>query len=413
MIVRSQWFIDWSGRIIEDAEIAVEGKHISAIWKKNTRPAATDSNIIDLGRAVLLPGLVNAHSHLELSLAQSQVKPPEHFTDWIRQIVQTTRGWNSDTFNSSLAVGIKHSVESGTTSFGDISRQANNLQEYSDSNLRVRLFHEVIDFNPQTAEQTFDSLKARIDSYSPGENVLVGIAPHTPYTVSEELLRRCIKLAHENEWRLCIHLAETTAELEFLRSGTGEILRFRKDFGLPTGWEPPRTSPVRYLERLGFFERPATLVHCNYVDEQDFDIIARSDSSVVFCPRSHRYFRHRAHPFLKMIDYGINVALGTDSLASSPSLSMLDEMAFLRKEYPKLEPALIVRMATTNGLKALGLPYEPNAQGHGRRADFVAVSAPLGAIEQFGNPLDILFSKSSKVVFSMVGGEMLLNASIG
>ncbi len=409
MILRSRWFVDWSGLVIEDAEIAIEGKYIRTIRKRDPRLTNSNSEIIDLGRVVLLPGFVNAHTHLELSLAQSQVKPQRYFTDWIRQIVGTTREWSKDMFDSSLRIGIEHSVRSGVTSLGDISRQTRALSTYDESNLRVRLFHEVIDFNPGTAPETLESLKARIDAFPQTQKVLVGIAPHSPYTVSGPLLEYCAELAHANEWRLCIHLAETKAELEFLQNGTGEILKFRKDFGLPSEWKPPGTPPVRYLERLGFFEKPVTLIHCNYVSEEDFDTIAQSDSSVVFCPRSHRYFGHHEHPFSKMLDHGINVALGTDSLASSPSLSMLDEIKSLRDDYPEVEPALILQMTTVNGLKALGLPHETIAHGEGRHADFVAVSTQEEDSAQLKNPFDILFAGCSKVIFSMVDGEILMN----
>lgn len=408
MILRSKWFVDWPGPTIEDAEIAIEGKYIRAKRKKDSRLTNSHSKILDLGHVVLFSGFVNAHTHLELSLAQSQIKPRRYFTDWVREIVRTTREWSEDTFDSSLKVGIEHTIRSGVTSLGDISRQTRTLSRYHESNLRARLFNEVIDFNPRTAPETLDSLKARIETFPHTEKVLVGIAPHSPYTVSEQLLRQCAELAHTNDWRLCIHLAETEAELEFLRSGTGEILKFRKDFGLPSDWRPPRTSPVRYLERLGFFEKPVTLIHCNYVSEKDLDIIARSNSSVVFCPRSHRYFGHRGHPFSKMLDHGINVALGTDSLTSSPSLSMLDEIKFLRDEYPEIEPALILQMATANGLKALGLPHQTIARGE-CHADLVAVSAPAEESARFKNPFDILFAKGSKVTFSMVEGKVLLN----
>ncbi len=391
MILRSEYRIDETGRITEDAEVVVEGKRAGA-------------DVVDLGHSILLPGFINAHTHLDLSLAQSQVQPQRRFTDWIREIVRTTAEWSDDDFDSSLLAGIGRSVESGTTCIGDISRGAGDSRRYSESDMRVRLFHEVIDFNPDTADRTLESLRARVDGHPSGENVHIGIAPHTPYTVSERLLRQCIELAHENDWRMCIHLAETEAELEFLRAGTGEILEFRKEFGLPTGWKPPGDSPVRYLERLGFFERPATLVHCNYVQEEDLDIVARSDSSVVFCPRSHRYFGHGEHPVVKMLERGINFALGTDSLTSSPTLSMLDEIRFLRHDRPEIDPAAILRMATANGLRALGFPHEAGA------ADFVGVALPEEQCDEFRGPLDALFSEHSKVVFSMAGGKILLDA---
>jgi cytosine/adenosine deaminase-related metal-dependent hydrolase len=408
MILRGRYLIDTAGRTTRDAEIAIEGERITAIRKQGSDRTVADSDVTDLGPAALLPGFVNAHTHLELSLARSQVKPQPRFTDWLREVISATQKWTSDDFDASLREGLKHSVEAGTTVLGDIGQGAQDLRAYSRSGMRVRLFHEAIGFDPKTADQIFESMSARIGKHPSGEQLLVGIAPHTPYTVSDRLLRMCARLAHKNGWPVCIHLAETEAELEFLHAGTGEILEFRKDFGLPPEWTPPATSPVRYLERLGFFEKPVTLIHCNYVSEEDFDVIANSDSSVVFCPRSHNYFGHREHPFPKMLDAGITVALGTDSLISSPTLSIFDEMKFIRAEFPETDPAVILRMATTNGLKTLGLPPDTGTLQPGSYADIVGVALPEQKTGHAGDPLEAVFSKGSKVIFSMAAGEILL-----
>jgi cytosine/adenosine deaminase-related metal-dependent hydrolase len=217
-------------------------------------------------------------------------------------------------------------------------------------------------------------------------------------------------LAHEDERPICIHIAETLCEIEFLQKGTGKIRNFREEFGMPPQWVPPGMSPVRYLNHLGLFERPATLIHGNYVPEEDFDIIALSDSSIVFCPRSHRYFGHKEHPFLKMLENGINVALGTDSLISSPTLSVLDEMKFIRKEYPNLKSNIILKMATINGLKALSLPEDIGPFAPGCQADFVGVTVPENETNELDSPLSMIISEESEVIFSMAAGKILVDA---
>jgi cytosine/adenosine deaminase-related metal-dependent hydrolase len=276
--------------------------------------------------------------------------------------------------------------------------------------MRARLFHEAIGFDPADAGGIARSLLRRVERGYAGERLALGISPHTPYTVSERLLELCVDVAHREGVPLCIHLAETPAELEFLRAGTGEILEFRKEFGVWPGWTPPHASPVRYLRHLGYFERPVTLIHCNYVGHEDFDIIALSGSSVVFCPRSHDYFNHRDHPFLRMLGHGVNVALGTDSLISSPSLGILDEMKFLRRNYPEIEPGLLLRMATTNGAKALGLPVGLGSLTPGSPADMVAVALAEEESGPIADPLEAVLSKDSEIVFSMVAGEVLHRA---
>jgi len=413
MILRSRYLVDSTGRAIENAEVAVESGRIASVRARTAEEAAPNSEVLDLGHAVILPGLVNAHTHLELTNAHAPVAekfpfPGQfRFTDWIREVVLATSGWTHQEFDASLREGVRLSVEAGTTSIGDIGGAALGLDTYCESGMRARLFREVIGFDPSDAGGIVDSLKAWIDSGPSIDRLARGISPHTPYTVSRRLLRGCAELAHEKNLPLCIHLAETEAELEFLSAGTGEILEFREEFGLWSVWKPPRVSPVRYLHHLGLLDGPTTLVHCNYVGESDFDMIAMSGSSVVFCPRSHAYFGHRAHPFLKMLGHGINVALGTDSLISSPSLSILDEIKFLRREYPEVEPAVLLRMATTNGAKALGLPVGVGGITPGSPADLVAVALPQAEAERFDGPLEAAFSKGSEVILSMADGEIL------
>jgi cytosine/adenosine deaminase-related metal-dependent hydrolase len=409
LILRSKYLIDSAGRTTEDAEIVIEGERIRVIRKKGSGPEVSEADVVDLGCAALLPGLVNAHTHMELSAAQSRVKPQRQFTDWLREVVRVTSEWTEDDFNSSLGEGISKSVQAGATCVGDISRGARDMSRYLESGMRVRLFYEVIDFNPKTAERTIESLKERVNGHPSDEKLAMGIGPHTPYTVSEKLLKQCIKLAHENDWMLCIHVAETRAELEFLLAGTGEILNLRRDFGLPPEWKPPGMSPARHLERLGFFERPATLVHCNYLEEDDFEIIARSNSSVVFCPRSHEYFGHDDHPVFRMLKRGINVALGTDSLLSSPTLSILDEIKFLYHGFRTIGAEVFLKMATTNGVKALGLSRDSGPLEPGCYADFVGVALSEKLLQESFDPLTAVLSKQSKVIFSMVGGTTNLN----
>ncbi len=418
-IIRSKYLIDATGRVTEDAEIAVENGRIASVHRQSGDPTPTDSpdspdsKVIDLGFTAILPGFVNAHTHLELTDAQALVQPQVRFTDWIREVVRVTGAWSDEDFDASLREGIRLSVESGTTSLGNISGGRGDVGAYSESGMRITLFHEVIGFDPTAAESAFEAMKERIDCMPSGEKMFIGISPHTPYTVSERLLRLCAGLAHSECMPLCIHLAETMGELKFLSNGTGEMLEFREEFGLWPEWKPPRVSPVRYLHHLGFFEKPATLVHCNYVSEEDFDIIALSGSNVVFCPRSHDYFGHRNHPFLNMLGRGINVALGTDSLISAPSLGILDEIKFLREDYVGIEPEVLLQMATVNGAKALGLPGDIGLLDPGSPADLVGIVLPEGGIEHFDGPLDAAFSKTSKLIFSMSDGEILYSLPNG
>lgn len=410
MIIRGKYLIDCSGRVVEDAFLQVSGGNIARLDSGNPSSARNKEEYMDLGDcSIILPGLVNAHTHLELTLARKCGRPEALFTDWLREIIQATGDWGSEDFADSLREGIRQSIEAGTTAVGDIANQV-DATVYGEFPLRVRMFHEVIDFNPLTAETTIARLKDKLAKRTEAGLVSLGISPHTPYTVSEKLLRMCIEMARAERLHVCIHLSETSAETEFLQKGTGEILQFRKEHGLPQGWSPPGKTPVQYVRDLGLLDQPVTLVHCNYLHEDDLDILSASDCSVVFCPGSHSYFRHRRHPVKEMLERKIDVALGTDSRASSPSLSILEEMKLARNLYPDVAPLEILKMATAKGRKALAFPYGPELLQPDCPADITAISAAPEEMETAGNPLESVFGQSTRPIFSMVNGEILFRS---
>jgi len=409
MIIRCKHLIDCSGRIEENVYLTISGGYIAAM-DCGDAPAFPPEECIDLGDdSILIPGLVNAHTHLELTLAQNCFRPQPLFTNWIRTIISVTSQWEIDYFSQSLRDGIQQSVACGTTAAGDIIRQADGAA-YSEFPLQGRAYYEVINFDSHTADKTSAALKRNLAEHPTNGCMLAGISPHSPYTVSEELLRQCVSLGHSISAPLCIHLGETVPELEFLREGTGELRRFREELGMPPGWTPPKKTPVEYFRDLGGLDRPAVLVHCNYADENDLKIIAASGSSVVFCPRSHQYFRHRRHPVEAMLQWGINVAIGTDSLASSPSLSVLDEMKALRRSYSGVSSIDILKMATLNGLRALSLPHEEELLRPGRPADITVIRVGAGKEEQDKSPLEAIFADSSGAFFSLIGGKIALRS---
>src|SRR5207249_2843443 len=204
-----------------------------------------------------------------------------------------------------------------------------------------------------------------------------GATPHAPYSVSPELYRGVSDLARRRRLPLATHTAETKEELEFLKSGTGAIREFLIRLNaLPEGWIPPGLDAVSYLESLGVLEQPALLIHCNYLDPDSLARLLRSRSSVVYCPRSHEFFRHVDHPVRSLLDLGVNVALGTDSLASNDTLSVLDEMRFLYKNRKDLKVDEILRMATLNGAAALGFGGTVGRLRRGYWADMAVLNLP-------------------------------------
>jgi aminodeoxyfutalosine deaminase len=314
----------------------------------------SQAKVIDWGSSIIIPGLVNAHVHLELSSLHNKLIMFRSFTDWISQLINYRRSWTKEDFLSSAAEGSRLSLASGTTLAGDITSSGIGWNAASGQNLRRVAFEEVLALSPDRVDFVLSQLNLLLKRGPSNPFLTHGVSPHAPYSVSPELYRRSSELVRRRRMLLATHVAETQAELQFLQNGTGEFRSFLDGIGaLPNNWKPPELSPVLYLDNLGVLGPSCLLAHCNYLDKCSIERILKTHSSVVYCPRSHDFFGHKNHPIRQLLDSGINVALGTDSLASNYSLSMIDEMRFLFGKRKDIKPEEIFRAATVNGAAAL------------------------------------------------------------
>lgn len=379
MILRAKYVMLNSRVIIENGAVAIQGSKIVDV---GSYPTARDSGtppIHDLGEAVLMPGLVNAHTHLDLTSSADSIQRTPKFTDWIFQIVGKR---NPSTIELSVRQGVQHSLAGGATTVGDIDGTGAAVQILRNTPIRKVVFFEVLGFSGERAVAGLARLAAYLEASPASDSLLTpALSPHAPYSTSADIYRQCTT----SNLLICTHIAETEDELEFLSSGTGAFLDYLEAFGISTAeWNSPQLTPVQYTETLGILRKHSLLVHCNYLTDVDISLIARSGASVVFCPRSHHYFYHTNHPVVQLIESGINVAIGTDSLASNWSLSPLDELKFLVHTQPCIRPETLFDMATCNGAKALGLAQVGRLE-KGWQADIIAVHIPndgRSAIEQ-------------------------------
>jgi cytosine/adenosine deaminase-related metal-dependent hydrolase len=204
------------------------------------------------------------------------------------------------------------------------------------------------------------------------------LSPHAPYSTAPEVYREAIAYCRERRLPICTHLAETPEESEFLARGTGPFRTLLEQRGLWDGsFTPPACSPAQYAASIGLLELQPLLAHVNYASNEDIDLLARYGCSVAYCPRTHRFFQHPPHPYRRMLARGLNVCLGTDSLASAPSLSILEELRFLREIDSSMEDSGLLEMGTLRGARALGLEAQLGSLETGRQADFVVL--PLTA----------------------------------
>ncbi len=371
---KAAWVVPVERPAIANAAVLVRDGRIEAI--RGAREVDSQP-CVDFGDVALLPGLVNAHTHLELTDYHGRMSPSP-FWDWLPQLVALRGATPPETEQAAVGRGARLSLAAGTTLLGDISRPHQAWPILKESPLRKVCFAELISFAERPARDP-DELAALVEATATDDRLFVGVSPHAPYTVYPDHLRDVIGLAGRRRLPITMHLAETPEEVDYCLHGTGavgEMLdRFKQRKRIPA----PGITPLGYLHRLGALDVPLLLAHVNYLDDVGLAALAVSACSVVYCPRAHRYFAHAPHPFARMLDAGINVAVGTDSAASLPTddgfspLSVLDEIRFLHGEYAALPTTTLLEMITINAAHALGLADRAGSIAPGKWADFVAV----------------------------------------
>jgi cytosine/adenosine deaminase-related metal-dependent hydrolase len=401
MILRAKYVMPNSCTIIENGAVAIQGSKIVDVGLYPTVRDSSAPPIHDLGEAVLMPGLVNTHTHLDLTSIADSIQRVPKFTDWIFQIVGKR---TPSTVQPSICEGVQQSLAGGATTVGDIDGTGESMQSLRDTPIRKVVFFEVLGFSGEHAAMGLARLAAYLGaSLAPDSLLTAALSPHAPYSTSAEIYRQCVA----SGLSVCTHIAETKGELEFLSSGTGAFLDYLEAFGISTAeWVPPQRTPVQYMETLGVLREDSLLVHCNYLTDADVELLAESGASVVFCPRSHHYFYHTDHPVMRLVEKGINVAIGTDSLASNWSLSLLDELKFLARTQPCIRPETLFDMVTYNGAKALGLE-EVGRLEKDWQADIIAVQIPNDGRP----PIEQILDSSSENLLTVVGGKVCYASS--
>jgi cytosine/adenosine deaminase-related metal-dependent hydrolase len=413
MIIRAKYVLPDSNQIIENGAVFITGDKIIDIGSYHSINHGRLEKVYDFGDAVILPGFVNAHTHLELTNIHGQVKRTGNLTDWLMQLMKF-RDWNKQSIERATSRGIAMSLGGGVSTVADITNSGWSVKTLKRSPIRKLVFHEAIGFN-LSRTLTFvviARLLAKLYTVRSDNLLTLGISPHAPYSVSANLYRQCRRLARLKKVHLCTHLAESQSEYEFLMSGTGAFRDMLEKIGITVDdWQPPRQTPVEYMQSLGILDNSSLLAHCNYLKESDIKLLQESNASVVFCPRSHNYFYHRNHPFEKLMQVGVNVALGTDSLASNDSLSMLDELKFLHQSPNGVSPEKLLSMSTLNGAKALKLYGQIGALRRGWQADIIAIWIPSSTESATHGTLlkrrviEKILNDESQNLFTMVAGK--------
>lgn len=399
----ARWVFPVDQPPIERGVVEIVDGIISAVAPLTGQP---DSETIDLGNVAIIPGLVNAHAHLEFSSLDAPITPALPFTDWIGRLLAHRRD-RTGSQAEYVEAGVREAAASGSSLVGDIVTGDWSPGCVTSDSTTIVAFRELIGLLPDQVAAQIEIARQHItdcrEAQQVGHTTLVpALSPHAPYSVCPELFHSLVKLAAKEDVPLCIHLAETHAELELLESGAGELFEMLARFDLwRDGIIPGNTRPMDYLQPLADLPH-ALIAHGNYLADDEIEFLAdHPNIATVFCPRTHAFFSHTNHPWERLLDAGASVCIGTDGRSSSPDYSLWSELRFLARLSNTSRAPQILELGTRRGAMALGREDESGTLTPGKSADLSLIS--LGS-ESAGDPWSALFDPDSTPIATIIAG---------
>lgn len=376
---RADWVLPISDEPVHPGWVSIDGNRITGVGSGDALEA------VNLGRAAILPALVNVHTHLELSYLQGRVPAGTSFIEWVRTLMALRRRYPDPSAPEILAAArnaIAAARASGTGLVGDISNTLVTVPLLREAGMAAQVFHELLGFNvADPAARVRDASAAAAASGTAARDVRVRLAAHAPYSVSPGMFR-AIRTAVDAQPApvTTVHLGESADEVEFLRHGTGGFRMLLEELGVwAPEWQPPAVSPVAYLSDLGFLDRCSLVVHGVQFDGDDLSRLAALGVTVASCPRSNVHVGVGSPPLEAFYAMDVNVAFGTDSLASVGDLNLFSELREARRIAPRVPARRLLESATLTGARALGFDAEFGSIETGKRAALIAVRVPDGA----------------------------------
>lgn len=353
-----------------------------------------------------IPGFRNAHVHLDLSDVSGVPRADRGFASWVLDLLRTRGPFDPAQLQRAAGRGARAALASGTTAVVDIDSSGAAASAVSAAGLKGLACREMLGGrNADEFHADVASWIERFESFAPRGRLRPGVSPHAPYSTPRALYDAAFRLAATAPCGLTTHLAETRAEAEFVARGSGEFAALLAHLGARSPFDQaPGTTPIRYLADIAAWPPGLLLAHVNYPEPGDLDLLRDRGAIVVHCPRSHAFFSHSAHPIEEFLAAGVRVALGTDSLASNGSLSMLDELAYLAVARPRLDRARLFDHATRSAAAEIdggrGV-LEPDGE-----ADIAVLAAPGGAPSSLDEALGAVTDGRACVVATIVDGEV-------
>ena len=402
---RARYVFPVVGEPIGDGVLSVDGERIVAVGK---RPPG--GQIEDLGNVAMVPGLVNAHTHLEFSdLRKPLGTPGMALVDWIRLVIDHFRRPSRRSL-SAVRRGLEESFRLGTTMLGEIAQADWPRELFEHAQLDATVFLELI---APTADRVGPLLPAALQhaaNDSASGRWRPGLCPHSPYSLVPQVFDAAVSLSVEHRVPLAFHLAESREELQLLQSGSGPFRDYFEGLGnCDAELFDAGRRPLDYLRRLARAER-AMVIHGNYLDDEEIAFLAdhAEHMAVVYCPRTHAYFRHDPYPLQQMIAAGVRMAVGTDSRASSPDLSVLAELRTIATNHPTLDRDVVLELGTLGGAIALGRGRQVGSLEVGKAANFTLIALP----QHDADPYAMLFDCNLPVTGTCYRGHMIPHETV-
>jgi cytosine/adenosine deaminase-related metal-dependent hydrolase len=416
----AEWVLPITAPPLKGGAVAVDGERIAMVGAADAvRAAHPSAAVVDLGAAVLLPGFVNAHSHLEYTSFRGMLDDAQ-FGDWIIALVDVKASLTPEEYLWSARLGALEALSSGITTVADTTYTGETLTAAAEAGLRGVAYLEVFGIDDTTLDQTMADLETRLDKVRAlaSPRFEIGLAPHAPYTVSSRLFQTLAGYAREHGLKVASHVAESREEVTYIRSGSG---KFAHDYREKMGWErmliqPYGVSPIKYLQQWGLFDANFLAVHCVHASIDDIRILKAKNAAVAHCPKSNAKTGCGIAPLPDLMRLGVRVGFGTDSPASSNIMDMFDEMRtalFLHRGVARdvgvLNAEQCVRIATLGGAEALGLDDRVGSLDQGKQADLVAVDVSGSHFVPIDDPYSALVygANQDDVLFTCVAGEPL------
>lgn len=398
------WLIPVEGAPIQDGALLVgaDGRILS-VGPDTAVPRPADVPAEEFGDAVILPGLINTHTHLELTGFEGQV-PEREFTAWIRRLreLKTTR--SAEEYLEAARRGLAACYAAGVTTVADTGDSGAAIRALSEAGGSGVAYQEVFGPHPDQAADSLAELQLRVVELRSlaSERVRIGVSPHAPYTVSGALFRGVADWARAERLPLAVHVAESRAESELLGEASGRFAEAWRNRGIPLPSSPHHT-PVGWLAELGVLS-PATLcIHAVQLESSDIELLVGTGAAVAHCPLSNQAHGHGDAPLAQLLESGIRVGLGTDSVVSVGRLDLLAEARAAARLAPALDADDLIELCTFGGAQAIGFASQTGSLVPGKWADLVVVRAPF---RNRRSPAElVLASRPEDVLRTYVGGK--------